>query len=149
MSKIFKLNQLPKRIKIPMRGLKIKGDPNSKGKSESQIEKEICIYLKEFGVKFWQIKIKGDPMMTPRGIIFKKSKNEGFADIHVCYKGMAIYLEVKKCNGIASEKQLQQQKEVRENEGIYEFVTSVLEARSVLLSSLLKWKDYTEFKKSS
>lgn len=144
MSKIFKLNQLPKRIKIPTRGLKIKGDPSSKGKSEAQIEREICAWLTEFRAKFWKIKIKGDPFMTPKGIRWKKNKNKGFADIHVCHRGKAIYLEVKKCGGIASEDQLKEQREVRENMGIYEFVTSVTEARGVILAASVDWNKYKE-----
>ncbi len=141
MSKIFQISNLPKRVKLPLRGLKIKGDTSSKGKSESLIEKEICAWLTENRMKFWKIKIKGDPMVISKSkskskfiekvIIFKKNKNAGFSDIHVCYKGLALYLEVKKCGGIASEEQVQQQCEVRKAGGIYDFVTSVNEVKEI------------------
>ena len=113
--------------------IRVKGDPTSKGKSESQIEKEIISWLTASNIVFWPIKIKGDPTLTRNGIRFKKNKNRGFSDIHVCHNGRAIYLEVKKCGGECSQDQLDTQMRVRsQGRGIYEFVTSVQEAKNAI-----------------
>jgi len=137
MSKLLQLKSLPKIIKIKqstkVSKIKIIGDPISIRKSESQIESEICSFLRENFILFWKIKIKGDPFMTRKGIRFKRNENRGFADIHCCFKGKAIYLEVKKCNGTCSLEQIKTQTNVRNNGGVYEFVTSVREVKEIFL----------------
>ena len=140
MSKLFKLSQLTKtkikpKITSKFIPIKIGGDPSSKGKSEAQIEREICSYLKIKKIKFWKIKIKGERHTFDGVEFYKKSPNKGFADLLLCFRGKFISLEVKKFKGIASTDQLEVQNEVQQAEGIYEFVTSVQEVQKYHICS--------------
>lgn len=143
MSKLFTIKNLHvtkiSPVKDKMKKIKVVGDPISIGKSESQIEEEIVSWLKENNILYWIIKIKGDPILTRNGFRLKKNKNRGFGDIHCCYKGLSIYLEVKKYDGICSEKQIETQFNVRnKGNGIYEFVTSVREVKKIFVRLGLK-----------
>jgi hypothetical protein len=135
MTKTFRLKSLPKRIKLKPTEkkltLRVKGDPISKGKSEAQIQAEIRCYLDSCKVLNWALDIKGKPILTRKGYRLMPNENRGFADIHCCFKGLAIYLEVKKCGGLASEHQIEMQTRVRQAGGIYEFVTSIREVQMI------------------
>ena len=141
MSKIFRVRALAKRKvgkirpqvsdAIKKKSLRVKGDPLSVGKSETQIQEEICVYLDSCAICYWVFDIKGKPIMTPYGLKLIPDENRGFSDLLVCYKGLFISLEVKSCMGVASEDQLDTQIKARRGGGIYEFVTSVREVQAV------------------
>lgn len=111
------------------KGKYIKGDPESKGKSEAQIEKEIEAYLDSIDCAWWNTKVKGEIHATGKGrFILKESKNKGFGDITVSIESFFVMIEVKACGGYQSPDQIAQEEKVKKRgRGFYFLVTSVKE----------------------
>lgn len=133
--------RIPKTLKEALKnerglGKYIKGDPESKGKSEDQIETEVEHFLNTItDCAWWNIKIKGEIQSIGKGLaIIKKSMNVGFADILACIKGFFIMIEIKACKRYQSPDQINQQEKVQKHgKGFYFLVTSVRELKIYLV----------------
>lgn len=91
---------------------------------ETAIVNRIILYLKEVkqnGEPIWFTKLHGGPM-----------QKAGLPDIHVCYHGLAVYLEVKTATGKASPLQEHTIDLIRAAGGVAVVVRSVDEVRSLL-----------------
>lgn len=122
----------------------IKGDPESKGKSESQIEKELETFFNTLPeCAWWNTKVKGEIQSTGKETaVMKSSENVGFSDYLLCLKGIAIFVEAKACGRYQSHYQvLFQDKVQKKGGGFYFIVTSVRELVILMLScGLIKEK---------
>jgi|SRR5271165_5218803 len=108
----------------------IKGDPESKGKSEAQIEKELEAFFDTLSnCAWWNTKVKGEPQAIAGGeIIRKAAANPGFSDYLLCLNGISIFVEAKACKRYQSHNQvLFQEKVQKKGGGFYFIVTSVRE----------------------
>ncbi len=113
------------------RGKYIKGDPESKGKKESQIEKELEEFFNMIpDCAWWNIKESGKIQSIGNGkAIIKESSNRGFGDFLLCIRGALIMVEAKAPGGYQSPWQIDQQEKVqKKGGGFYFLVTSVREA---------------------
>lgn len=135
-----KIKKLPKGLKGFVnvdkgKGKYIKGDPESKGKSEAQIEKEIEAYLKTVpGCSDWNTKVKGELQSIGNGrAIIKESKNKGFGDRVICLHGLFVMIEVKACGRYQSVDQMEQEEKVKKGGGHYFLVTSVRELKAFFI----------------
>jgi len=134
----IKIKKLPKGLKGYVdvdrgKGKYIKGDPESKGKSEAQIEKEIVAYLKTIpDCADWDTKVKGELQSIGIGqAIIKESKNKGFGDRLICLRGLFVMIEVKACGRYQSIYQIEQEEKVKKRGlGHYFLVTSVRELKA-------------------
>ena len=112
------------------KGTYIKGDPESKGKRESLIEKELEEFFNTIpDCAWWNIKEGGKIQTIGKGkAIIKESINRGFGDFLLCIRGIFIMLEVKGCGKYQSPWQMDQQIKVqKKGGGFYFLVTSVRE----------------------
>ncbi len=123
-------------IMVVDRSRRIKGDPESKDKLESQIQKEIEIFLDTLECHWADTKNKGEPHALPGGkIIRKKGANPGYQDITVCLKGRYIAIEAKSCDSVQGHDQVVHQEDIQKNgEGFYFLVTSVRELIMLMVS---------------
>lgn len=113
------------------KGNYIKGDPESKGKKEAIIEKELEEFFNTIpDCAWWNTKVKGEIQSIGRGhAIIKESANRGFGDFLLCIRGIFIMLEAKTCARYQSPWQMDQQLKVqKKGGGFYFIVTSVREA---------------------
>lgn len=112
------------------KGKYIKGDPESIGKSEAEIEKEVEAFLHMLPhCSWWNMKIKGEIQSTGKGTaVIKESKNRGFPDFLTCIRGRFIGIEIKACARYQSPWQVDQQDYIQQKGGGFYFVvTSVRE----------------------
>lgn len=112
------------------RGKYINGDPESKGKSEVKIEKELEAFFNTISdCAWWNTKVKGEIQSTSKGnAIIKESKNRGFGDYLLCIRGIFLMVEAKACGRYQSPWQIDQQEKVqKKGRGFYFIVTSVRE----------------------
>ncbi len=150
-----KKEKLPKVIKekkiavaskkaIDTRKKRIKGDPESRGKSELEIENEICNFLDALpACVWWKTKNKGEVHSVGGKTIRKKGANPGFQDITICFRGIFIAVEVKSGDGgYQSGDQIDQQEKIqKKGGGFYFIVTSVRELAMLMIAcGLLKEK---------
>ncbi len=108
----------------------IKGDPESKHKSEDQIETEVENFLNMVpNCAWWNTKNKGEVHSIAGGKIIRKAgANKGLQDITACIRGLFVAIEVKACNRYQSHYQVLQQEKVQiKGGGFYFIVTSVRE----------------------
>jgi hypothetical protein len=114
----------------------IKGDPDSKGKSELEIEKEILFWLRSQKIEHFQTKVKGEIQSIGNGkAILKRATNPGFPDIVAIRKGQFVGIEVKRPGGSQSVDQQSMEKRINAAGGVYVIVTSVTELITKLLAS--------------
>lgn len=125
------------------KGKYIKGDPESKGKSEAKIEKEIEAFLDTVPhCAWWNTKVKGEPQYIGNGqYVMKASKNKGFADILAAICGLFVVIEVKKCGGYQSPDQIAEEEKVKKRgQGYYFLVTSVRELIEHFTAHKIPWR---------
>lgn len=108
-----------------------------KRKLESQVLREICDYLASTEVFFWrsnnipvygksndgQRRYRSLPKYTPRGL----------PDISIVYKGMAVFLEVKR-DGKTKQSEDQEfiMRRIRTNGGLYYVVWSIKQVEEIM-----------------
>ena len=111
---------------------------SAKKQSESQIQKEICQYLRKQGYLFWRF--SPQTYNAKLGIHLKHEFiPSGLADIMILHPGdtklyptpCLIGLEVKKKGGKASAGQLLMQRRFRLLNHVYEFVMSVEDVKKL------------------
>lgn len=129
--------KLPKRKSLSQfldqergKGKYIKGDPESKKKSEGIIENEIEKFLDSIPhCAWWNMKTSGQIQSIGNGqAVLKGSPNRGFPDFVACIKGRFIGIEAKACGRYQSPWQIDQQEKIqKKGEGFYFIVTSVRE----------------------
>lgn len=124
-----KANKKHEEINTEYKPLRIKGDPESKGKLEDDIESEIETFLNTIeDCAWWNTKNKGEPHAIGGGKVIRKAgANPGYQDLTVCLRGLHIGIEVKKCGGVQSVYQRQQEDKIKKGKGFYFLVTSVRE----------------------
>lgn len=133
MSKIFRIKSIPKfKIKSfitsKFKPKRFVGCLTSKDKCEAQIQREVIEYLdKQENLSRWVLNMKGDPFVCKGVIHFQKNENSGFGDILISYNGFFIMAEIKKCGGVQSEVQQEQEEKVLKSKSQYWIITSVKE----------------------
>jgi hypothetical protein len=123
-------------------GKYIKGDPESKGKRESRIEKELEEFFDTIPFcAWWNMKIKGEPQSTKSGeIVRKASKNRGFPDYLLSLRGLFVGVEAKACGRYQSTYQIRQEEKVKKRgQGYYFLVTSVRELKTLFTEHNIPW----------
>lgn len=119
------------------KGKYIKGDPESKGKSEKQIEKEFESFFNNIpDCAWWPTKIKGEIQSVGNGqAIIKESQNRGFADYLLCIRGIFVMVEAKACGRYQSPWQIDQQEKVQKKGGGFYFLSTSVRELIILFTA--------------
>jgi len=144
----IKIKKLPKTAKGMLdrergKGKYIKGDPESKGKSEAKIEDELEELFKIIpDCAWWSMKVKGELQSTGNGqAIIKESPNRGFPDYLLCINGLFIGVEAKACGRYQSPWQIDQEEKIKKRGcGLYFCVTSVRELIIFFTAHRITWR---------
>lgn len=116
---------------------KIKGDPESIGKSEAEIEDEILAYCRIKKIMYFETKVKGEVQSVGKGrAILKKATNPGFPDFIIGYRGYIFGFETKKCGGTQSHDQILMEERFQLMGWAYNIVTSLSEFKKAFYLEL-------------
>jgi hypothetical protein len=114
--------------------IKIKGDPLSIGKKESEIEKEVLLVAAICGILYYEIEIGGQIQSIGNGqAVMKNSKIAGFPDLLIFIKGKTIGIEMKAHDGIWKSEQQNRADEFQSQNIPYRLCTSVSEFHDIML----------------
>lgn len=108
-----------------------------KDKTETEIQREICDWLNETGFFFWRsnnvpvyaksndgkMRFRALPKYTPKGL----------PDITIIYKGIPVFLEVKRNSklGLSKDQEIISQK-IKNNGGLYYTVWDLLSVKRIM-----------------